>query len=386
MCAGFSGSVRNVAGMQNEHTPQRSLTIDGTLIADHTGAYVIAEIGHNHQGSVDKAKELLEEAKRCGANAVKLQKRDNRTLYTSEFFHKPYENENSFGVTYGEHREALEFGRSEYEELIGYAKEFGISLFATAFDQRSADFLADLDMPAYKIASADLANTPLLQHIAEIGKPMIISTGASTLDDVLRAYETIKPINPHIAVLQCTANYPANWDELDLRVIETYREMFPDSVIGLSSHDNGIAMPVAAYVLGARIIEKHFTLNRAMKGTDHVFSLEPQGLRKLVRDLRRLEVALGDGTKNMYPSESEPALKMAKKLVAASDLPAGHTLREEDIAAKSPGDGVPPYELHRFVGRTLRHPVRADSALTFELLGEQAPEEELAQSGPRVDA
>jgi N-acetylneuraminate synthase/sialic acid synthase len=366
--------------MESPPAPKRSLTIDGTLIADHTGAYVIAEVGHNHQGSVAKAKEMFDEAKRCGADAVKLQKRDNRSLYTRDFFHKPYENENSFGATYGEHREALEFDRSQYEELIGYAKEIGIGFFATAFDQPSVDFLAELDMPAYKLASADLANTPLLRHVAEIGKPLIISTGASTLDDVLRAYETIKPINPQVAVLQCTANYPANWDELDLRVIETYRELFPDSVIGLSSHDNGIAMPVAAYVLGARIIEKHFTLNRAMKGTDHVFSLEPQGLRKLVRDLRRVEVALGDGTKNMYPSESEPAMKMAKKLVAATDLPAGHTLREEDIAAKSPGDGLPPYELERIVGRTLRHPVSADSALTFELLEEPAPEEQLAKS------
>ena len=366
--------------MHDAHTPKRSLTIDGTLIADETGAYVIAEVGHNHQGSVETAKKMFEEAKRCGANAVKLQKRDNRTLYTNEFFHKPYEHENSFGRTYGEHREKLEFGRSEYEELISYTKEIGITLFATAFDQPSLDFLAALDMPAYKLASADLANTPLLRHVAEIGKPMIISTGASTLDDVLRAYETIKPINPQVAVLQCTANYPANWDELDLRVIETYRELFPDSVVGLSSHDNGIAMPVAAYVLGARIVEKHFTLNRAMKGTDHVFSLEPQGLRKLVRDLRRVELALGDGTKNMYPSESEPAMKMAKKLVAATDLPAGHTLREEDVAAKSPGDGLPPYELERIVGRTLRHPVSADSTLTFELLEEPVLKEQLAQS------
>jgi sialic acid synthase len=366
-------------------TTKRSLTIDETLIADESGAYVIAEVGHNHQGSVETAKQMFDEAKRCGANAVKLQKRDNRTLYTSEFFHKPYEHENSFGRTYGEHRESLEFGRAEYEELFAYAREIGITFLATAFDHSSADFLADLDIPAYKVASGDLTNTPLLKHVAEIGKPMIISTGAATLDDVLRAYETVTPVNTQVAVLQCTANYPANWDELDLRVIETYRELFPDSVIGLSSHDNGIAMPVAAYVLGARIIEKHFTLNRAMKGTDHVFSLEPQGLRKLVRDLRRVEVALGDGTKRMYPSESEPALKMAKKLVAARDLPAGHTLREEDVAAKSPGDGLPPYELDRIVGRTLRHPIRADSTLTFELLEEQVPTEQLAQSAPRVD-
>jgi len=377
--------MRNLSGMHDGSAHKRTLTIDGTVIADDTGAYVIAEVGHNHQGSVATAKQMFDEAMRCGANAVKLQKRDNRALYTSEFFHKPYEHENSFGRTYGEHREALEFGRAEYQELIDYAREIGITFLATAFDQPSADFLAELDLPAYKLASGDLSNIPLLKHVAEIGKPMIISTGAATMDDVMRAYDAVKPINAQVAVLQCTANYPANWEELDLRVIETYREMFPDSVVGLSSHDNGIAMPVAAYVLGARIIEKHFTLNRAMKGTDHVFSLEPQGLRKLIRDLRRIEVALGDGTKSMYSSEAEPATKMAKKLVAATDLPTGHTLREEDIAAKSPGDGLPPYELDRLVGRTLRHPLRADAELAFELLEEQVPSEPLAQSGPRVD-
>ena len=148
-------------------------------------------------------------------------------------------------------------------------------------------------MPAYKVASADLTNTPLLEHVAAIGKPMIISTGAARLNDVQRAYETVAPINDQLAILQCTAGYPAQWDELDLRVISTYRELFPGVVVGFSSHDNGISMPVAAYVLGARIVEKHFTLDRAMKGTDHRFSLEPQGFRKLVRDLKRTQRRAG---------------------------------------------------------------------------------------------
>ncbi len=355
----------------------RALRIDGAEIADSSDCYVVAEIGHNHQGSVEQAKELFDQAKACGANAVKLQKRDNPSLYTADYFSRPYDHENSFGPTYGEHREALEFGRSEYLELQGYADELGITFFATAFDQRSADFLADLKMPAYKIASADITNIPLLRYVAEIGKPMIVSTGAATLADVRRAYDAIAPINDQVAVLQCTTGYPAAWEELDLRVISSYRELFPDKVIGFSSHDNGIAMAVAAYVLGARIVEKHFTLNRAMKGTDHRFSLEPEGLRKLVRDLRRARIALGDGTKNVYPSETEPAAKMGKKLVAARDLPAGHSLAPEDIAAKSPGDGLPPYELDRLVGRRLRHPVASDMAITFDLL-----EEELVPAEP----
>ena len=365
------------------HRP--ALKIGSTEISDQSGCYVIAEIGHNHQGSVEQCKEMFAEAKRCGADAVKLQKRDNRSLYTTAFFNKPYENENSYGATYGAHREAIEFDRPEYEELIAYAREIGITFFATAFDQTSADLLAELEMPAYKVASADLTNTPLLRHVAEIGKPMIISTGAARLTDVQRAYEAVAPINDQIAILQCTAGYPASWDELDLRVIGTYRDLFPDVVVGFSSHDNGVAMPVAAYVLGARIVEKHFTLDRALKGTDHRFSLEPQGFRKLVRDLKRTRVALGDGSKQMYPSEVEPGKKMAKKLVAARDLPAGHTLRAEDVAAKSPGDGLPPYELERIVGRNLRHAVEADVAFHFEMLDELHPQEFAAVTQTDVD-
>jgi N-acetylneuraminate synthase/sialic acid synthase len=223
-------------------------------------------------------------------------------------------------------------------------------------------------MPAYKIASGDLTNTPLLKVVAEVGKPIILSTGGGTLADVRRGHDCIAEINPHLALLQCTAGYPVeNWEELDLRVIETYRQLFDDTVVGYSGHDNGIAMPVAAYVLGARIVEKHFTLNRAMKGTDHRFSLEPVGLRKLVRDLQRTRLALGNGDKVPHPSEAEPISKMGKKIVAARMLPAGHVLAREDLALKSPADGgLPPYELDAVIGRTLRHPVPEDGALALD--------------------
>jgi N-acetylneuraminate synthase/sialic acid synthase len=364
---------------------RRAVTIDGFEIHDGSDCYVIAEIGHNHQGDVEQAKRMFDAARECGVQAVKLQKRENRTLYTSDFYNRPYESESSFGATYGQHREALEFGRDEYLELKQHAESLGLTLFATAFDFASADFLAELDMPAYKIASGDLTNTPLLRYVGEIGKPVIFSTGGGTLEDVRRAYDALGEVNEQIVVLQCTAGYPAEWEELDLRVISTYRELFPDAVVGFSSHDNGIAMPVAAYVLGARVVEKHFTLNRAMKGTDHAFSLEPQGMRKLVRDLRRTRVALGDGTKTMHQSEAAPIVKMGKKIVAARDLPAGHVLRREDLELRSPGDGVPPYELDRFVGRTLRHPVVHEMALTFELLEELVPELEEALSGSSDD-
>src|SRR5689334_4776921 len=347
-------------------------------IGDTTHCYVIAEIGHNHQGSLEKARELFREAKLAGADAVKLQKRNNRGLYTRAAYDKPYDNENSFGATYGEHREFLEFGMVEYKELQSYAAELGVDFFSTAFDLESADFLAELDVPAYKIASGDLKSTPLLTHVARTGKPMVISTGGATIEDVQRAYDTIMPINPQLAILQCTAGYPAAFEELDLRVIETYRQRFPGAVIGFSSHDNGIAMPVAAFMLGARIVEKHFTLNRASKGTDHAFSLEPVGLRKMVRDLDRTYKALGNGVKKIYESEKAPIVKMGKSLVVARDLPSGHLLRREDIVMKSPGGGIPPYELETVLGRATLRPLMEDDFLTFEVLSK--PDVELARS------
>jgi N-acetylneuraminate synthase/sialic acid synthase len=344
----------------------RSLTIDNFTISDTSDCYIIAEIGHNHQGDLKKARELFKAAAECGVNAVKLQKRDNQSLFTKAAYNKPYENENSFGDTYGAHREALEFGRAEYVELKQYAQELGVTMFATAFDIPSADFLAEFDMPVYKIASGDLKNTPLLRHVAKFGKPMIISTGGADMRDVQRAYDAIMPINRQLAILQCTSSYPAEHHDLNLRVIETFRAQFPDNVIGLSDHENGIAMATAAYVLGMRIVEQHFTINHTWKGTDQVFSLEPIGMKKLVRDLHRVREALGDGVKRVYPNEVTPISKMSKKLVASRDLSSGHALTAADIAIKSPGDGLPPYELDNVIGKTLKRPLAEDDDILFE--------------------
>jgi sialic acid synthase len=345
----------------------RELHIGGRLIHDDGAAFVVAEIGHNHQGSLEKAMELFHAAKECGVDAVKLQKRDNRTLFTREYYEASYDSENSFGPTYGAHREALELGREEYAELRRYAQELGLVFFATAFDLPSADLLAELDLPAFKIASGDLGNTPLLRHVAAFGKPILLSTGGATMEDVQRAVDTVLPINEQVCVLQCTAAYPAEVEDLNLSVITTLRERFPELVIGLSDHQNGIAMAVVAYMLGARVIEKHFTLNHAWKGTDHAFSLMPEGMRRLVRDLHRVPAALGDGVKRPLDCEQPALVKMGKKLVAARDLDAGHVLSEADVVVKSPADGgLPPYELERLLGRPLRRPLRFEETIFLE--------------------
>jgi sialic acid synthase len=360
----------------------RELTIAGRRIADDGGCFVIAEIGHNHQGSLERAKELFRAAKDSGVDAVKLQKRDNRSLFTQEAFDAPYDNENSFGATYGEHREALELGREEYVELERYASELGLVFFATAFDIPSADVLAELDMPAFKIASGDIRNTPLIRHVASFGKPIVLSTGGATIEDVDRAVEAAGSLNDQLCLLQCTAAYPATVEELNLAVISTLRERYPNLVVGLSDHQDGISMALVAYMLGARVIEKHFTLSHTAKGTDHAFSLMPEGMRKLVRDLRRVPAALGDGVKQPLPSEEKPLLKMGKKLVAARDLPAGHVLDAGDVAIKSPADGgLPPYQLEDVLGRALARPLSTDEGLT---LGDLEPVVELEPASVRA--
>jgi sialic acid synthase len=345
----------------------RQLTIDGVTIDDSARCFVIAEVGHNHQGDVEQAKRMISSARECGVNAVKFQKRSNRTLYTREFYEQPYENELSFGRTYGEHREALEFGRDEYRTLLAHARDVGVTFFATPFDYESADLLAELDVPAFKFASGDLRNTPLQRYVASFGKPMLLSTGGATMEDIERAVDTIVPINPQLCVLQCTAAYPAAVEDLNLSVITTLRERFPQLVIGLSDHQSGIAMAIVAVMLGARVIEKHFTLDHALKGRDHAFSLMPEGMRKLVRDVHRIPVALGDPVKRPLPVEAEPLEKMGKKLVAARELDQGHVLAADDLAIKSPADGgLPPYELDRLVGRQLRRTVAFEDFITFD--------------------
>lgn len=348
---------------------KREIVVDGVVINDEGDSYVIAEIGQNHEGDLEKCKALFDAAKQCGASAVKLQKRNNRALYTREMYDEPYNSENAYAATYGAHREFLEFDRDQYIELLAYARRIGITMFATAWDIESADLLNDIGMPAFKIASGDLRTTPLIRHIAQFGKPMFISTGGATMTDVKRMYEVVMPINPQLCIMQCTSGYPPKFEELNIRVIETYRRAFPDAVIGFSSHDSGIAMALVGYMLGARAVEKHFTLNRSWKGTDQAFSLEPPGMRRLVRDLKRARTALGDGVKRCYPSETRPMRKMGKMLVATRNISAGETLARDDIAFKSPGEGVPPCYYEFFVGQTLRTPLIADEPFTFEAIG-----------------
>lgn len=348
----------------------RLLQINNTRITDSSPAYVIAEIGHNHQGNLETCISLFKKASDCGVSAVKLQKRNNKNLFAANFYNSAYNSENSFGSTYGEHREFLEFGKEEYEELIKVAKKLDIDFFATAFDESSADFLMELQMPAIKIASGDLRSIQLLKYCAKFKVPLIVSTGASELSDVIRAVDILKNSDAKFSILQCTAEYPCTYEHLNLNVIKTYRELFEDLIIGISSHDSGISLAGPAYVLGARIIEKHFTLDRTMKGTDHAFSLEPVGMKKLVRDLDRLYLALGNGEKVIYENELAPLQKMSKKIVASKDLYAGQVIKESDVIMKTSSTGLWPYQLELILGKKLLSNVSKDEAILFKHLNQ----------------
>lgn len=328
--------------------------------------FVIAEIGHNHMGSLKEACKLIDAAKQCGANAVKLQKRDNKNLYTKEFYNSSYVNPNSYGDTYGKHREFLEFGFKEYVFLKNYCKKKKIIFFATPFDPNSVVFLKKLNMPLYKIASADLTNTPLQVEIAKTKKPIILSTGGGTFKDIDRAVNNILRFNKKLTILHCTASYPAKISDMNLLVINELKNKYKKLNIGLSDHENGIDAAVIAYMLGARVFEKHFTLNRSNKGTDHSFSLEPIGLEKFIRNLNRIEKLLGSKNKTLLNSEKKPLFKMKKSIVAKKNLIKGSKLKVEDIAFKSPGVGLEPYEYTKVVGKILKKNLFQDDPILLK--------------------
>lgn len=348
----------------------KTIRFGKSTISAEGPCYVIAEIGHNHQGNLETALKMITVAAACGVQSVKFQKRDNKTLYTKIFYNKPYDNENSYGSTYGEHREFLEFGFEDYKQLKKQAEDLGVEFSATAFDFKSVDFLEELGITNYKVASGDVTNLPLLTYIAKLGKPMFVSTGASTLEEIRAAYNTILKYNDKLCLLHCIAGYPAEYHDLNLRVIETFKKEFPEAITGYSSHDNGILAPIVAYMLGATVLEKHFTLNRSWKGTDHRFSLEPEGMRKQLRDLRRVDISLGKKVKEVQSFEKDARTKMGKGIYTARKLQAGQILTWEDICFKSPAQGLPPYFAEDIIGRKLRGSLEEETPVSFEHLEE----------------
>ncbi len=266
--------------------------------------YIIAEIGQNHQGSLDHAKRLISSAASAGVNAVKSQKRHTRTLLTPEQYDRPYDSPNAFGSTYGEHRDALELSPSEHAELLAHASSLGIAYFVSPWDPVSVEEICKIGVSMWKVASASVTDEETVRAMVDTGLPLIMSTGMSTPDEILTCAEWIRSSKSSTRVmLHCTSTYPSRFDQLNLAHIPVMKRQYDDFIVGFSGHHRGISMDVAAVALGAQVLERHFTLDRTQRGSDHSASLEPPGLQRLVRDIRALESAIGDGIKQVYEDE-----------------------------------------------------------------------------------
>jgi N-acetylneuraminate synthase len=275
-----------------------TVRIAGRPIGEGHPCYIVAEIGINHNGDLDLAKRLIGVAATAGCDAVKFQKRTVDVVYTPAELAKP--RESPFGTTNGELKRALEFGKEQYQEIDAHCRKAGIVWFASPWDEASVDFLEAFDVPCHKVASASLTDDNLLRHIRATGKPVILSTGMSTMKQVEHAVQVLG--EKDLVVLHATSTYPASYDELNLKVIPSLSKRFRVPV-GYSGHETGIPSSVAAVALGAKMVERHITLDRAMWGSDQAASLEPNGITRLVRDIRLIETAFGDGNKRVFERE-----------------------------------------------------------------------------------
>lgn len=334
-------------------------------ISSSSPTYIIAEIGQNHNGSIDLAKQLIDMSKRCGADAVKFQKRDIPSELTKEAFNRPYDNRNSFGKTYGEHRMFLELSEEEHRELKGYADNIGITYFCTPCDIPSVELLERIDCPFYKVASRDLTNIPLLEKLGTLGKPVIISTGMASLEDIDNALQALQLPKDMLIIMQCTSEYPCALENVNLKVMDTLKEKYKVN-IGLSDHTSGVIVSASASAIGATVIEKHVTLDRTMKGTDQPGSLEEAGLKKLVEYIRATELAMGTAKKEINPATEVAKIKLARSLTSLVDIKMGTILEEKHLCLKSPGDGIKWMERESVVGKKAKVDIEADATLRFE--------------------
>lgn len=325
-----------MAGEQKKSA--KIIKLGNRLVGEGQPVFTIAEVGINHQGDINIAKKLIDVASFSGADCVKFQKRNAKKMLTKAGLDKPYDGPHSFGKTYGEHRAALELSEDAYREIKKYCDQKGIIFAASVWDEDSADFIESLGVKFHKIGSGDMTNLPLLEKVAKFGKPIMLSTGMANLEDVEEALNHIKKWNNQIILLHCVSTYPSKFEEINLNAMETLRKFgYP---VGYSGHELGIAVSLAAAVMGACVVERHFTLDRTMKGGDHAASLEMEGLRKLVRDIRAWETALGSEKKTLLESEKPIRLKLGKSVVSTRPIKKGTVITKDMLTTKSPGDGL----------------------------------------------
>ena len=347
----------------------RKFKINKQTITQDSDCFFVAEIGANHCGSVEIAKKLIDMCNLAGVNAVKFQKRSNKNLFTKKIYDSVYDNSNSYGRTYGIHREKLELSINQFKQLKNYTTKKGLLFMCTPFDLESVAELESINLQAYKIASADITNIPLIKKIAKTKKPTFMSTGCATMQQVVHAHKEFTKINKNLCLMQCTSIYPPKYDQFHLNVINTYMKKFKNTIIGLSSHESGIAMDLVAFVKGARVIEKHVTLNRAMKGTDHAFSLEFVGLKKTIEYLTNAKKAFGLSSKFQMKEEKEKLKKQVKSIVASKNILPNQKITIKDINFKvNRGEGLDPSHLDKFIGKKIKKKLSKDDPLLISNL------------------
>ena len=345
------------------------MRINNTKINENSKTYFIAELSANHEQNYDLAARTIEAMKKAGADAVKLQTYtpDSLTLDCD----KPWFQTRKDSLWAGQKMYDLyKKGMTPYEwhpKLQQVAKDLGLDFFSSPFDLDAVDFLESLDVPAYKIASPEITDIPLIKKCAETGKPVIISTGAATEEDIELAVKTCREAgNNQIALLKCTSAYPTPYNEVNLRLIPKLKERF-GTVVGLSDHTLGIEIPIASVVLGARIIEKHFILSRNSNGLDKDFSLEPQEFKAMVDAVRHIEEAMGDGSFKLTP-KMETALKFRRSLFAVKDIKKGEKLTPGNVRSIRPGIGMHPKYYYDILGKTAKQDIEKGTPLSWDLI------------------
>ncbi|MBN1147668.1 MAG: N-acetylneuraminate synthase family protein [Anaerolineales bacterium] len=343
------------------------IRIGDRLVGDGQPTYIIAEIGVNHNGFMDLALKLIDVAVDAGADAVKFQKRSLDKLYGKKYLENANAGEKTLRYLLPILQQ-VELSEEMYHDIVAYCKEKNITFLCSAFDMESADFLDKLGVPAYKVASADLTNLPLLDHLVQKGKPLILSTGMSHMSEVELTVEFLKERRASFALLHCNSTYPAAFEDINLRFMNQLRRF--DVPVGYSGHERGIAVSTVASALGASIIERHLTLDRTMDGPDHAASLEPQGFKKMVRDIRQVTQALGTGEEK-FISRGEILNRevLAKSLVAARRITSGETITPEMVAVKGPALGISPQRYTQLLGRVVERTIEEDEPFLDRDLG-----------------
>jgi len=331
--------------------------------------FVILEAGVNHNGSVDRAKELIIKAAKAGADAIKFQtyKADKLVTKTAPKFWN-WEGDKDKKTQYDAYADLDGFPMGAYSALMEVCEQNGIEFLSTPFDFESADYLNKIGMPAFKVASSDITYLPYLKHIANYGKPILLSTGASTIGEIEEAVETIKGEgNNQIILLQCTLCYPTATKDANLGIIPTLSKVFPELIIGLSDHTRGITAPIVATTLGAKVIEKHYTVDKTLlKSADHWLSVDPEEAKEMIKGIRDVDLLIGSNKKRVFECEEDTRKYDKRSIVSACDIPKGTQITRDMLICKRPGTGIAPKFINIIVGRIAQEDISEDTIIKWQ--------------------